>query len=744
MPANFFIFLFNPLPIIINISQRSFFPGKSFFFWLLVALSFYIIYLYSISKNKKDFLKSQYIRSASLSIAILFISFILINVLISDPERKSENVEVEKTVQDLLKEDKRLFQNLELNFTNSNLHYEYLQHHFSIPAESNEPYEGFVRDEYSIINFYYDHIHSEEQIYSDNAKLGLGITFFNMDSLQTSLSQFNSISDKKFPFINYYKAKIYLQLSDTANALSYYKLASKVKDRVQNEASYELIDLLYARGNTQELYYLLNTGFSKKYYSKDILFKIYFLNNKITEYFSLKIEKAFNGFKWTGFVAAFIILLIWGFYMLRWDVFEKESNIILFLTLISGMILAVLCFYLYDFLHYRLDFHLHQDNLLMYSIFGIGVVEEFVKILPVLFLLTFGNRIISEPYDYILFAAVSALGFSFVENLVYFDGNLNGIIHGRALTSVPGHIIDSSIVAYGLVLAKYRYKSLPAIAGFAIFFLLGCINHGLYDYWLFTHLTIFFIIGFIVSISVWIIIINNCLNNSPSFNHHTETKSDNTQLIISISLLSILVLEYILVALENGPTYANGNFNKNLIIAGIMITYYSSRLTNMDLVKGYWATVPLRSVGEKKSNAAFEIKNFLLRLLSGDTFNHSFVHQKVVLGAHIENEKLSVYFNQPINGYIIDRLVVTCSTKKGELYEDPYWFRLETSQPINVGGASEQIFLFRFEDNRPSFEKDATLVIYLFALKDNNELLNKVKRDDLRALGKAFITSTNK
>lgn len=741
MPLNCFIFLYNPLNTLLNISQRSFFPGKSFFFWLLVALSFYVIYLYSKSKNKKDFLKSQYIRSVSLSIAILLLSFIFINVLIPDPARQYKKVEVEKTVKELLNEEKLLLQNLEINFTNSNLHYEYLKHHFSIPAESNQPYEGFVRDEYSIINFYYDHLSSQEAIYSDNAKLGLGITFFNLDSLQTSLDHFNAISDKKFPFVNYYKAKIYLQLSDTANSLTNYKLASKTKDDVQDEASYELVDLLYARGNTQELYHLINTGFPKKYFSTPILSKIYFLNHNLIDYFSLKINKAFYGFKWTGFIAAFIILVIWGFYMLRWDIFEKESNIVLFMVLVSGMLLAIVCFYLYDFLHYRLDFFLHQDNLLMYCILGIGVVEEFVKILPVLILLAFGDRIINEPYDYILYAAVSALGFSFMENLIYFDGNLSGVIHGRALTSVPGHIIDSSIVAYGLVLAKYRYKSIPAIAGFVLFFLLGSINHGLYDYWLFTNWTVFFIIGFVISISIWIIIINNCLNNSPSFNHHTETKSDNTQLIISISLLSILVIEYILVAMENGPTYANSTFNKNLIIAGIMITYYSSRLTNMDLVKGYWATFPLRSVGEKKSNSAFNFTNFLLRFISGDTFKHSFVHHKVVLGAHVENEKLSAYFNQPVNAYIIDRLIVTCSTKKGELYEDPYWFRLETSQPINVGGATEQIFFFRFEDNRPSFEKDTTLVIYLFSSKEINNLKDKIKRDNLRALGKAFISS---
>lgn len=739
MSLNYPDLFFSQLSLPLQISQRTFFPGKSFFFWLLIGLAFYVFYLYSKSKNKKVFLNSPYILSVSACITMLFISFVFMNVFLTDPPLEVVKVVKEKTVQELLKEDQKLLEEVEANFTQSSIHYNYLKHHFLIPSQWTENFDEITRDDFTILNVYYDHLESEDPDYSNNAKLGLGITYFHKDSLLKSLGFLNAISDKKFPYANYYQAKIYVKLADTSHAIAHFKAASEVNDRLRNESSYELIRLMDQSNRHDELYTLLNSGFPKKYFSTQLLNRLYFLNNQFVQYFTLKVKHAFIGFKWTGFIAALIILLIWGFYMTRMDLFEKESGLILFLVLVSGMCFTIFCFYLYDVLKYTLGFTMHKDNLLVYSIFGIGAVEELCKIMPLLILLSFGNRIVSEPYDYILYAAVSALGFSFMENIIYFDGDLNGVIHGRALTSVPGHIVDSSIVAYGLVLARYRYKYLPSLAGFALFFLLGSINHGLYDYWLFTHMHFMFLLGFVVSISVWIIIINNCLNNSPSFNYLTELKSNNIQVILSMSLLGVLIMEYALVVLENGPSYANQTFNRNLIISGLIITYYSSRLTNMDLVKGYWATIPLRNVGEKKYGMKFQLSNFLLRLLSGDTFSHSFVRTKIVLQAEPGNQKLASYFNQPVQGIISDRSVVTCVSSNGDAYEDPYWFRIDIAHPVNVGGSIEQTFLFRFEESRPSFETENNLVIYLFAFKDLQNPMQKLKRENLRGLGRALI-----
>ena len=88
------------------------------------------------------------------------------------------------------------------------------------------------------------------------------------------------------------------------------------------------------------------------------------------------------------------------------------------------------------------------------GVFGIGVIEEFVKFVPFLIILKF-TKIINEPIDYIMYASLSALGFAFVENFNYFDDGSINIIHSRALTASIAHMVFSSLVVYGLILAKY-------------------------------------------------------------------------------------------------------------------------------------------------------------------------------------------------------------------------------------------------------------------------------------------------
>lgn len=153
------------------------------------------------------------------------------------------------------------------------------------------------------------------------------------------------------------------------------------------------------------------------------------------------------------------------------------------------------------------------------------------------------------------------------------------------MTSVPSHMIASSIVAYGFVLSKYRFKNFPLWISFPLFFLLGSITHGLYDFWIFKQVFPVFLLHFVISVSVWIIIINNCMNNSPYFNYKMKYRSENMQTYMAVSLTAIFVLQYALVAWERGPSVAGHSLSTAFIIGGIFTVYYTDKLTNMDLVK---------------------------------------------------------------------------------------------------------------------------------------------------------------
>ena len=85
-------------------------------------------------------------------------------------------------------------------------------------------------------------------------------------------------------------------------------------------------------------------------------------------------------------------------------------------------------------------------NDFIYCILGIGAIEELMKIIP-LFLVMFFSKQLKEPIDYVVFASISALGFAFIENLIYFDEAGLKTIQGRSLSSTVTHMFNSSLIA---------------------------------------------------------------------------------------------------------------------------------------------------------------------------------------------------------------------------------------------------------------------------------------------------------
>ena len=116
-----------------------------------------------------------------------------------------------------------------------------------------------------------------------------------------------------------------------------------------------------------------------------------------------------------------MVSLAWMIYIILLDIFEKENIWAITGTLLLAMIFCIFCLLLYDIWDYRLNFRINGRwlNDLIYCIFGIGFIEEAVKVIPVILILLFTKNI-NESVDYIIYASISAIGFSFVENISYF------------------------------------------------------------------------------------------------------------------------------------------------------------------------------------------------------------------------------------------------------------------------------------------------------------------------------------
>lgn len=117
-------------------------------------------------------------------------------------------------------------------------------------------------------------------------------------------------------------------------------------------------------------------------------------------------------------------------------------------------------------------------DILAYYFITIALVEESMKFLAVR-VKAYRSREFNEVMDGIVYSCAAALGFATVENILYVTqkGFEVGVL--RAVLSVPGHALDSSIFGFFLGLAKFRERGRSGLALSGL--TLATILHGVWD-----------------------------------------------------------------------------------------------------------------------------------------------------------------------------------------------------------------------------------------------------------------------
>jgi len=341
-----------------------------------------------------------------------------------------------------------------------------------------------------------------------------------------------------------------------------------------------------------ELDVLLNDSTTKMYFSYKIKTQIYFLEKKFGTYYSTILNQFVHDIESSGFFAAFLILVCWILFLRQIDVYEKEKWRYILLTCLLGMFFTFAAYFLYDafriYFHFELNGSVVHDFL--YCIFGIGIIEEIVKFIPLLIILAFTDEI-NEPIDYIVYASVSALGFAFVENLMYFNEGSLFIIHGRALSAVITHMFDASVIAYGLILNKYKHKG-NIFTAFFLSYLVAAFMHGFYDFWLLnksvSDLSIITIVFMIFTFVWYHTLIANALNNSPFFDKDKIINAQRLKDYLLYALSSVLALEYIILSMKFGPTVGNIGFIASIISGSFLIFFLAKNLSSYHVAKNEW------------------------------------------------------------------------------------------------------------------------------------------------------------
>jgi RsiW-degrading membrane proteinase PrsW (M82 family) len=145
--------------------------------------------------------------------------------------------------------------------------------------------------------------------------------------------------------------------------------------------------------------------------------------------------------------------IFWLWYFYRRDRYEPEPKLLIIRTFILGMLVTIPVAFIEGIL---------PVSDLILAIFAAPVIEELGKYLVVR-RTVYPRPEFNEPMDGLVYAASAALGFATLENIVYISSayltspleDVLVIYALRALLSVPGHALFSSMWGYTLGRAKF-------------------------------------------------------------------------------------------------------------------------------------------------------------------------------------------------------------------------------------------------------------------------------------------------
>lgn len=359
-------------------------------------------------------------------------------------------------------------------------------------------------------------------------------------------------------------------------------------------------------------------------------------------------------------VIAVFIAWIWVDYYRLIDLFQRNKLWLFVVTFLLGCTSVLLVYFFnaiaFDYIPLELNNNFVND--LLYCTIKIGVVEELAKLLPFVLVYKLFKKEFTEPVDVLVFICTSALGFSAVENVLYFYSHGAEIINGRAILASVGHMLDSAIVAYGYILYRYKEKRNKAYY-IPLFFFLGALMHGVYDFWLMYrpigNLGFYFtLFSFFIGLSLFAVILNNALNNSKYFSYAKVVNNNMVARRLLFYYAMVFLLQFSLLTISNGLTFAVGNLSAQLFITGIIVVVTCTRLSRFKLVKGQWAPLKLElpfEIGEGSGSRFFGLQ------IKGNSVDETFMasqYQKFVILKPLSSNRAK-FFNQARMAFIEEK-----------------------------------------------------------------------------------------
>jgi RsiW-degrading membrane proteinase PrsW (M82 family) len=533
--------------------------------------------------------------------------------------------------------------------------------------------------------------------------------YYTSDELQAK-QVLELITTPGMKYYNFLAGSLSYYYSDPEGAIDDYR--HEIMLGGYKEGAYEKLAFAYALlGKQDELKALVYSDEGQRYVPYEFRQEVYYASHDWHNYFTTQFLYIFSGLTPIALAGALLVMLTWIFYLRNINRNNALTWKRALLTLLLAAVFVLPVWFVYD--TYRYVLHFRQTgstwNDLLYCVLGIGALEELIKILPFLLLLRF-TAWIREPIDYLVYASLTAIGFAFVENLRYFALEQHGIdaIHSRAFSAVISHMIDSSIIAYGLILARFRYHRNPVLF-FLPFFLIAAVSHGFYDFWIINDQAREFSIITLVYLFTSVLFYSSFINNA--LNHSAGVQDDirfNTRLLssnLAASLVAVLLFELAALSFVYGHVIAEREFFSSIVTGGYMILFLSVRLSNIDIVPGEWAPI-----------------QFFTSLNPLNIIYTTKLNQNSVVGLTLRltplNEQSILFGQLPLDAQV---------TRRERVSGFHGWFRIRLERPVMVQGRAYAEAFIRSRDRNELIENDSEVVV-MFSVLANEDALDRPEK----------------
>jgi RsiW-degrading membrane proteinase PrsW (M82 family) len=634
---------------------------------------------------------------------------LIVNFIFDNPEfdNLQEELKHYKILNNLPQQKKIYTELLKEDPYNIDYNYFYIQTHFNLP-KSNQSHgvDSNARNDNELINHYNKLSKSFDEKQVEIGLFGKGLCFYKLELYEESFRCFIDLEDQNIKYLNYLYS-----IWNYKNREEYY--LKEVRCHSDNYLAHQgLADYYILKSKPQEIVALLQNDVVYKYLSNTHKRYAYFNTQQYLNYSIVVFERFFNVIEAPGLLGALLILVIWFIYLVKIHKFIIKRLITAILVLTLGMFFAFLTSLFTDFNRYVFDFHRTYNFFhdFYYCVVGIGMIEEFVKIIPLMLVITFTKKL-KEPIDYIVFASISALGFAFIENMIYFEDSGLKTIQGRALTATVIHMFNSSLVAYGIVVGKFAKKKNVGLY-FVLFFLISAVVHGFYDFWLINEFakTFSFItfIWLLMSMIIWVSIINNCLNNSYNKKVIWTYNPKKLNAFLLYGLSAIFLVEYLLIGYKFGADIANTELQKDLSSGLFLLIFLTINLSKFDYIPNYWAPLKFWDWSIFLSIPRVETKFFNLKEIIGSN---------IKIKAFISDNSFAKHL--PIEGEVVKRELISWEKD---------WYLIKLKEPLIIGWKQQHFVLVKPKDGNEIFLETINQII-LVRLVHNIDHLSKKKKN---------------